>query len=681
MALKYFILITLICACVNAAKITYKICVPSQHLKACQDMVDIPTKSKVTLDCIPARDRMECLNYVQQRQADFVPVDPEDMYVAAKIPNQDFVVFQEYRTDEEPDAPFRYEAVIVIHKDLPIDNLDQLKGLKSCHTGVNRNVGYKIPLTMLMKRAVFPKMNDHSISPKENELRALSTFFTKSCIVGKWSPDPKTNSAWKAQYNKLCSMCEHPERCDYPDEFSGYVGALKCLAHNNGQVAFTKVIFTRKFFGLPVGTTPASPSNENPDEYRYLCVDGSKVPIRDKACSWAARPWQGLIGHNDVLAKLSPLREKIKQLADAGSKSQPEWFTKVLGLSDKIHYVADNIPIKAIDYLNKANYTEVIERGHGAPELVVRLCVTSNVALAKCRAMSVFAFSRDIRPILDCVQEASETDCLKSVQDNGSDLASVDDMRVAAAAKKYVLHPVFHEVYGEKKTPNYAVAVVKKGTSFNKMEDLRGKKSCHSSYGTFSGLDAPLYYLINKRIIKPDQCIKNFGDFFSGGSCLPGVDKPENNPSGDDVSSLKKQCGSDSSPWKCLQEDRGDVAFVSSADLSNFDASQYELLCVNRETGGRDTLSNYPTCNIAMAPSRTWLSAKDFLSDVSIAHTPLSLAQLLDTRTDLFNIYGEFLKNNNVIFNNAAKGLATVENLDFEKFKSIHDVISSCGIA
>lgn len=200
-----------------------------------------------------------------------------------------------------------------------------------------------------MKRAVFPKMNDHSISPKENELKALSTFFTKSCIVGKWSPDPKTNSAWskyqiyqllrsvilnhcyampkiyiqnyhniilhssknflnlvtakfylvifflilidlwsifaclvtqlkdptlnlnlvkpftiqspfsfkyiatpipEAQYNKLCSMCEHPERCDYPDEFSGYVGALKCLAHNNGQVAFTKVIFTRKFFGV-----------------------------------------------------------------------------------------------------------------------------------------------------------------------------------------------------------------------------------------------------------------------------------------------------------------------------------------------------------------------------------------------------------------------------------------------
>ncbi|CAG4929226.1 unnamed protein product [Colias eurytheme] len=682
MTLKYTsILFLLALTSLNVnCKSAYKICVPTQHLKSCEEMLEIPTKSKALLECVPARDRVECLTQVQQRQADLVPVDPEDMYVASKIPNQDFVVFQEYRTDEEPDAEFRYEAVIVVHKDLNINSLDQLKGLKSCHTGVNRNVGYKIPLTMLMKREIFPKMTDRSISPKENELRALSTFFKKSCIVGTWSPDPKTNSAWKSQYSQLCAMCEHPDKCDYPDNFSGYEGALRCLAHNGGEVAFTKVIYVRKFFGLPVGTTPASQSSENPDDFAYLCSDGSKVPIREKPCSWAARPWQGLLGHHDVLAKLSPLREKIKQLADAGASTKPDWFTNVLGLSEKIHHVADNIPIRPVDYLQKANYTEVIERGHGPPEPVVRMCVTSNVALAKCRSMSVFAFSRDIRPKLDCVQEASDEDCLKSVQDNGSDLASVDGMKVASASKKYNLHPVFHEVYGASKIPNYAVAVVKKNTPHSKIEDLRGKRSCHNSYGTFSGLQAPLYYLINKKVIKSDQCIKNLGDFFAG-SCIPGVDKAENNPRGDDVSKLKKQCSGDNNAAKCLQEDRGDVAFVSSADLSSFDSSQYELICLNRDAGGRDSLSNFATCNLAMEPSRTWLSAKDFLSDVSIAHTPLSLAQLLDTRTDLFNIYGEFLKNNNVIFNNAAKGLATTEKLDFEKFKTIHDVLNTCGVA
>ncbi|VVC95968.1 unnamed protein product [Leptidea sinapis] len=435
MTLKLIIFYLLALTALNVeCKTAYKICVPAQYMKQCEDMLEVPTKSKALLECIPARDRMECLSFVQQRQADFVPVDPEDMYVASKIPNQDFVVFQEYRTDEEPDAEFRYEAVIVVHKDLNINSLDQLKGLKSCHTGVNRNVGYK-----------------------------TAQYHPRRMNCGRIP-----HSSRKSQYSQLCALCEHPDKCDYPDNFSGYEGALRCLAHNGGEVAFTKVIFVRKFFGLPVGTSPATQSTENPDEFAYLCVDGSKVPIRDKPCSWAARPWQGLIGHNDVLAKLTPLREKIKQLA----------------VAEKIHHVADNIAIKPADYLSKANYTEVIERGHGPPEPIVRLCVTSNVAVAKCRAMSVFAFSRDIRPKLDCVQEPTEDDCLKS---------------------QYNLHPVFHEVYGDTKIPNYAVAVVKKDASFNKLDDLRGRRSCHNSFATFSGLQAPLYLLINKQLIKSDQ--------------------------------------------------------------------------------------------------------------------------------------------------------------------------------
>ncbi|KAG7298812.1 hypothetical protein JYU34_017247 [Plutella xylostella] len=74
-----------------SAKTSYKICVPSQFMKACEQMLEVETKSKAILECLPARDRVECLTLVQQRQADLVPVDPEDMYVASKLPNQDFV--------------------------------------------------------------------------------------------------------------------------------------------------------------------------------------------------------------------------------------------------------------------------------------------------------------------------------------------------------------------------------------------------------------------------------------------------------------------------------------------------------------------------------------------------------------------------------------------------------------
>lgn len=47
---------------------------------------------------------MECLEKVVKRQSDFLAVDPEDMYVAFQMKNEDFSVFSEIRTIEEPDG-------------------------------------------------------------------------------------------------------------------------------------------------------------------------------------------------------------------------------------------------------------------------------------------------------------------------------------------------------------------------------------------------------------------------------------------------------------------------------------------------------------------------------------------------------------------------------------------------
>lgn len=40
---------------------------------------------------------------------------------------------------------------------------------------------------------VLANINDAEYSARENEIRALSTLFSKSCLVGKWSPDPTIN--------------------------------------------------------------------------------------------------------------------------------------------------------------------------------------------------------------------------------------------------------------------------------------------------------------------------------------------------------------------------------------------------------------------------------------------------------------------------------------------------------
>lgn len=48
--------------------------------------------------------RVECLEKIQERKADFLTVDPEDMYMAGNIRDQDFAVFEEIRTKEEPEG-------------------------------------------------------------------------------------------------------------------------------------------------------------------------------------------------------------------------------------------------------------------------------------------------------------------------------------------------------------------------------------------------------------------------------------------------------------------------------------------------------------------------------------------------------------------------------------------------
>lgn len=176
-------------------------------------------KSEIAdINCVAGRDRVECLEMVERRVADFMAVDPEDLYLALKKKNEDYSVFADIRTEEEKNAQFRYEAIILIRKNATdINSLADLRGKKSCHTGYGRNVGYKIPLTKLKNSGIFKVDSDVHLSPVERELKALSEFFTKSCLVGNYSNDNEINNKLKKSYPNLCALCQDPVKCNYPD--------------------------------------------------------------------------------------------------------------------------------------------------------------------------------------------------------------------------------------------------------------------------------------------------------------------------------------------------------------------------------------------------------------------------------------------------------------------------------
>ncbi|KAG8580388.1 hypothetical protein GDO81_007277 [Engystomops pustulosus] len=156
-------------------------------------------------------------------------------------------------------------------------------------------------------------------------------------------------------------------------------------------------------------------------------------------------------------------------------------------------------------------------------------------------------------------------------------------------------------------TCHYAVAVVKKSSTFQ-FNQLKGKRSCHSAVGESAGWVAPMSALLDKKfLLWEGPAKKSFekaaSEFFSA-SCAPGA-KEEN---------LCKQCAGqqdkckqspgepyygDEGAFRCLREDKGDVAFVEHTVLSGQYSDNYELLCPDKT---RKPLSQYEHCHFGKVP-------------------------------------------------------------------------------
>lgn len=667
----------------------FTMCIPEKYAKECAKMMEDSTSKGFPISCISGRDRYDCIERVGKKEADIVAVDPEDMYLAAKnklAEKAGYSVVEQVRTKEEPDATHRYEAVAVIHKDLNIDNVQGLKGLKSCHTGVGRNVGYKIPITKLTAMGVLADINNPEYSARENELRALSTLFSKGCLVGRWSPDPEINQRLKETYNNLCALCEKPDVCDYPDTYSGYEGALRCLAHNGGQVAWTKVIYVKRFFGLPVGVTPAVPTSENPADFRYFCPDGSKVPIdaHTKPCTWAARPWQGYMTNGDDVNNAEAIQSELTQLGHLGEDEKADWWKDLMLLSDKTLAVAAP-PVSPEEHLKSAKYMDVIERNSGAPERDARWCVWSQSALDKCHSLSRAAFSRDARPRFDCILEQDEVACLKAVRDNGADITVIDGGSVKLAIENYNAKPIVAEAYGNGSThvnERPAVAVVKSGSSINGLGDLRGKKSCHSGYiGDFAGHSAPAHILKQKELINEPGEI----DTFFSESCAPGAPLHSkscqlcvgNIKSGDDQVKEATKCrptnaehyNGGKGALRCLKDGKGDVAFLPLTALQQLDNEKdgagkhedYALLCPN---GGQAPINEWERCNLGLEPPRIIVSSAEKTPNTleELKHGILAASTLFSKQPALLRLFGPWDDKRNVLFKDNVKELISTDN-------------------
>lgn len=82
----------------------------------------------------------------------------------------------------------KYYGVAIVKKNNTGFNITELKGKKSCHTGVRRTAGWNVPVGYLLRTKLMPK------APCDGgdyyDLKAASKFFSKSCAPGKEKISP-----------------------------------------------------------------------------------------------------------------------------------------------------------------------------------------------------------------------------------------------------------------------------------------------------------------------------------------------------------------------------------------------------------------------------------------------------------------------------------------------------------
>ncbi|XP_069831746.1 serotransferrin-B-like isoform X2 [Dendropsophus ebraccatus] len=194
-----------------------------------------------------------------------------------------------------------------------------------------------------------------------------------------------------------------------------------------------------------------------------------------------------------------------------------------------------------------------------------------------------------------------------SFPDGDADAITVESGDVyKASLHPYNLKPILAESYSlQKETCYYAVAVVRKSSTF-KFSDLKNKRSCHTGIGHMAGWYSPLTVLHEKKLLNwtIEETQRAVSKYFSA-SCVPGAS--ELNLCKQCTGRGSKKCKpshdepyySSDGAFKCLRDNKGDVAFVPHTAIPAELSKNFQLLCPDNT---RKPIGQYKQCNMARIP-------------------------------------------------------------------------------
>ncbi|XP_034038712.1 transferrin-a [Thalassophryne amazonica] len=548
--------------------------------------------------CVKRENSKDCIKAIHAGEADAITLDGGDIYVAG-LKNYDLhpIIAEDYGTSSET----CYYAVAVVKKTTTF-GIKDLKGKKSCHTGLGKSAGWNIPIGTLLSKKIL-----EWTGPEDKTIEsAVSEFFSASCAPGA------------PVGSKLCQLCQVDCSRSHKEPYYDYEGAFLCLKEDAGEVAFVKHL-----------TVP----DAEKDEYELLCKDNTRASIDSyKTCHLAKVP-----AHAVVTRKDPQLGKKIWDSVNAvqNSSTVPMGFDlfssdafsgKNLMFKDSTKNLVE-IPENTDSFLYLgAEYMSILRslsKGSSSDTSSVGInwCAVGHAEKNKCDTWSINSVT-DEGAQIECSNTQSVEDCIKKIMRNEADAMALDGGQLYTAGKCGLV-PVMLEQYNEgmcRKKPEYtsyyAVAVVKKSSGLT-WDTLKGKKSCHTGIGRTAGWNIPMGHVYNQT----KDC--DFSKFFPKG-CAPGSSPDSSfcaqcvgskNPVGE-----KHKCKASAEElyygyagaFRCLVEGNGDVAFIKHTTvLENSDgngpdwaagvsSADYQLICPGKHAVG---VNEFASCNLAKVPA------------------------------------------------------------------------------
>ncbi|XP_068721818.1 melanotransferrin-like [Montipora capricornis] len=327
-------------------------------------------------------------------------------------------------------------------------------------------------------------------------------------------------------------------------------------------------------------------------------------------------------------------------------------------------------------------------------QISFKWCVKSSLEKNKCddfvKYVKETAKNASMEVTALCVVGISADDCATKIKNNEADLITLDGGRVYDAGKTKDLIPIVSEQYGKYGVKYYGVAVVKKSNEGFNLTSLKGKKSCHTGARRTAGWRVPIGYMLRTELIPAVKCGNKLNDFLSAAdffseSCVPGV--KTYNTTGEIPGKLcalcagtgDTQCSGDTSEnkyagyhgsFKCMAEDKGDVAFVKHVTVKEVvamggyrSASDYQYLC---KDGSRKEIGQHEQCYLGFNPAHAVVTRKGN-ADVDKIVTILTsmsenygIKQTDPGKFQLFNSTKYSNSSGNLIFKDSATALVAI---------------------